>query len=104
MILSEITLDNFGTYAGSNSLNLRPEIDRPIILLGGTNGAGKTTILEGILLCLQGRRALGAAVSAKDYQSHVASRIHVPPSGESRPNEAAVVLRFEHAESGSTHE
>jgi DNA sulfur modification protein DndD len=104
VIISEIALENFGTYAGTSMLDVRSQPTRPIVLLGGTNGAGKTTILEAILLCLQGRRAVGTSVTAKEYQHHIASRIHVPPAGVERPTEAAVGLRFDHAERGVIHE
>jgi len=104
MIFLEISLENFGTYAGCNQLDVRPDASRPIVLIGGTNGAGKTTILESILLCLHGKRALGPSVARKEYEAHVASRIHVPPAGEERSSEAAVAVRFHHSESGVVHE
>lgn len=104
MILTEITLENFGTYGGTNTLDVRPEASRPVVLVGGTNGAGKTTLLEALLLCLHGRRALGPSVRAKDYEAHISSRLHVPAAGEDAPAECAVSVRFDHTESGSVHE
>ncbi|MGL5874553.1 MAG: DNA sulfur modification protein DndD [Xenococcaceae cyanobacterium] len=60
MIFTELILENFGAYSGRQVLNLRPEKnDRacPIILFGGMNGGGKTTIVDAIRLALYGQRA-----------------------------------------------
>jgi DNA sulfur modification protein DndD len=59
MIFLELILQNFGPYCGRQVLNLRPD-DRdspPIILLGGMNGGGKTTLMDAIRLALYGHRA-----------------------------------------------
>ena len=52
-------MSNFGLYAGEdNFLDFTStESSRPIVLIGGANGRGKTTILEAILLCLYGSRS-----------------------------------------------
>jgi DNA sulfur modification protein DndD len=61
MIFLELVLQNFGPYAGKQIINLNPQIDedntRPIILLGGMNGGGKTTLIDAIRLALYGQRA-----------------------------------------------
>lgn len=57
MILTKITLHNFGIYAGRHEIDLTPKPDRPIILIGALNGAGKTTLLEAIQFALFGRFA-----------------------------------------------
>ncbi len=68
MIFTELVIENFGAYAGKHTINLRPEgsplgcpesngIIRPIILLGGMNGGGKTTLMDAIRLALYGQRA-----------------------------------------------
>ena len=55
MIFEEITLKNFATYKGENTLKLLPESEnRPIILIGGENGCGKTTLLDAFQLVLFG--------------------------------------------------
>ncbi|MEH1933952.1 MAG: DNA sulfur modification protein DndD [Nostoc sp.] len=61
MIFLELVLQNFGPYSGKQVINLNPKIDeensRPIILLGGMNGGGKTTLMDAIRLALYGPRA-----------------------------------------------
>ena len=57
MILTELELQNFGVYRGSHVIDLEPaDRDSPIVLFGGLNGAGKTTVLEAVLLALYGKR------------------------------------------------
>lgn len=60
MIFTELVLNNFGAYAGRHVINLRPENNgtmQPIILFGGMNGGGKTTLMDAIRLALYGQRA-----------------------------------------------
>ena len=61
MIFLELVLQNFGPYAGKQVINLDTRIDgnniRPIILLRGMNGGGKTTLMDAIRLALYGARA-----------------------------------------------
>ncbi|AVH70539.1 DNA sulfur modification protein DndD [Nostoc sp. 'Lobaria pulmonaria (5183) cyanobiont'] len=61
MIFLELVLQNFGPYSGKQVINLNPKVDeensRPIILLGGMNGGGKTTLMDAIRLALYGPRA-----------------------------------------------
>ena len=44
--------------------------------LEGDTGVGKTTILDGLRLCLYGRLALGPRVREQDYKSYLRDRIH----------------------------
>lgn len=52
MIIKKLTMHNFGVYAGDNILEFKGK--KPVVLIGGMNGRGKTTILEAILLGLYG--------------------------------------------------
>lgn len=107
MLLRSITLQDFGLYAGQQSISLLPRTrykkERPIILIGGNNGAGKTSLLDAVRLTLYGKLALGNRVSQSDYNAYLKSRIHVPPASKPQPSSASITLDFDYAESGITH-
>ena len=44
MILKQLVMHNFGVYASTNQFKFHGE--RPVVLIGGMNGRGKTTFLE----------------------------------------------------------
>ena len=104
MILHRLTLKDFGLFSGEQTFCLTPRIKyrkrRPIILIGGKNGTGKTTILEAVRLCLYGPRSLGNRVSRKEYHKYLASTIHHSQATLLQPKEASVALEFEYAHSG----
>lgn len=52
MKIKKLIMHNFGVYASTNILELKGS--KPVVLIGGMNGRGKTTILEAILLGLYG--------------------------------------------------
>jgi DNA sulfur modification protein DndD len=99
MIFTSLTLHNIGVYRGAHSINLLPEPNRPVILIGALNGAGKTTFLEAIQLSLYGRSArylLRGARSYEDYLRSLINRYVNPREG------AAVTLEFTHRSGGTT--
>lgn len=53
MLIQKIKISNFKTYL-SLDLDLTVDDDRPIILIGGSNGGGKTTLFEAINGALYG--------------------------------------------------
>lgn len=91
----ELTLKHFGPYTGNQTINLRPETDgnpRPVILLGGMNGGGKTTLLDAIRLALYGSRAQCSTrgnLSYSDFLNQCINR-NTPPLEDTR-----VELTFE---------
>lgn len=52
MIITKLILHNFGVYAGENIFEFNNK--KPVVLIGGMNGRGKTTFLEAVLLALYG--------------------------------------------------
>ena len=104
MIFHQLTLKDFGLFGGKQTFSLTPRIKynkrRPVILIGGKNGAGKTTILEAVRLCLYGARSLGNRVSRRAYHEYLASTIHHSQATLLQPKEASVALAFEHVHSG----
>lgn len=63
MLLKKLILENYKTYYGTQEVDLYipkevREENKNIILLGGLNGAGKTTILKAILYVLFGKRGM----------------------------------------------
>ncbi|WP_099353722.1 DNA sulfur modification protein DndD [Fredinandcohnia onubensis] len=64
MLFKKLIFDNYKTYYGHQEIDfyipsdIRNEKEKNIILLGGLNGAGKTTILKAILYVLFGKRGI----------------------------------------------
>jgi DNA sulfur modification protein DndD len=89
VIFLELVLQNFGPYLGKQVINLRPEIDdttRPIILLGGMNGGGKTTLMDAIRLALYGSRAQCSTrgnLAYSDFLTQCVNR-NTPPTEKAR--------------------
>ena len=100
MILHKLTLNNVGLFRGRQTISLTPNSGRPIILIGGMNGVGKTTLLDAVRLCLYGRRVLGDRVSLNEYHGYLSKIIHRNPISDSFLNQASVSLEFEYARDG----
>ncbi|MBV1949365.1 DNA sulfur modification protein DndD [Streptomyces sp. BV129] len=76
MLLRKITLEEFGAYRGKQSLDLTPKKNKPIILIGGLNGCGKTTLLDAIQLVLYGNRARCSGRGTKAYETYLRESIN----------------------------
>jgi DNA sulfur modification protein DndD len=74
MIIEKLRLRNLGVYAGEMTIDLTPASpEKPVILVGGLNGRGKTTLRNAILLCLHGRNAQCTNRGNKGYNQYLAS-------------------------------
>lgn len=98
MILDEITLDNFGLYAGIQNVELTPPSpDKPVILFGGLNGGGKTTFVDALQLCLFGPHAKTSNRGTGSYREYLSSCIHRHATSP----EAGISVRFRHMVGGA---
>lgn len=103
MILTRLVLTNFGAFHGVQTFDLAPRSNRPIILVGGKNGAGKTTILEAIRLCFYGQSG-GGARSKEDYLTYLDGRIHIDPTALIQTTFASVAVHFQYGDVDGLHE
>jgi DNA sulfur modification protein DndD len=102
MILETLILHNFGLYAGRQIIDLSPVGEnKPIILFGGLNGAGKTTILDALQLALYGKLAKTSARQGKAYEDYLLESIH---TNSDDSEGASVELTFSHRSAGKTHQ
>ncbi len=99
MLLERLSVENYGVYEGRSDFDLTTTKERPIVLIGGLNGAGKTTIFECIMVALYGKTYLGRRATKKDYAEFVARRIH--SHGGRRASSASVELAFRFYHGGS---
>ena len=75
MIISRLTMHNFGVYAGTNIFEFTQK--KPIVLIGGMNGRGKTTFLEAILLSLYGANSIAHKESRyNSYNQYLRSYVN----------------------------
>lgn len=96
MIFTELAIENFGAYAGKQTINLRPENHEsvhPIILLGGMNGGGKTTLMDAIRLALYGQRARCSTRGNLGYSDFLSQSVN---SQATSADAARIELSFEH--------
>lgn len=97
MIFDEITLYNFGPYAGRQTISLAPaSSSKPIILLGGLNGGGKTTFLDALQLCLFGPHAKISNRGSLAYGEYLRRSIH----RSAEVPEASIKVSFSHTTEG----
>ena len=100
MIFLELVLQNFGPYLGRQVINLRPETDnnpRPIILFGGMNGGGKTTLMDAIRLSLYGSRAQCSTRGNLSYSDFLTQSVNrnTPPTEKARIELAFEVIQYD---------
>ena len=75
MLFTELVLHNVGPYRGRQSISLATQPGKPIILIGGMNGCGKTTLLDAIQLGLYGNRAITSNRGSQAYEDYLASLV-----------------------------
>ncbi|KMJ46475.1 DNA repair protein [Xenorhabdus khoisanae] len=110
MLIKQLVLRNFRVFSGTHTIDLAPrkrqhEIhDRPIVLFGGLNGAGKTSILSAIRLSLYGRLAFNHTIQQQEYIEQLSALIHNGNNQSERPEEASIELTFTYNKEGKESE
>lgn len=101
MIVDSLSLLDFRVFSGLHTFDLIPKLKRgkpaPIVLFGGLNGGGKTTILSALKLALYGKGVLGVAATAADYHQYLRECVHQAPQSIVQPSRAALELTFRYA-------
>lgn len=94
----ELVLQNFGPYSGTQVIKLDTQVDednsRPILLLGGMNGGGKTTLMDALRLALYGHRADCSTRGNLTYSDFLVQSIN----SRTKADETRVELVFENIE------
>jgi DNA sulfur modification protein DndD len=104
MLIKRIILENYGLYSGMVDFDLSPRVKynktRPIILFGGNNGTGKTTLLDAIRLIFYGKSILGNRVSRPEYDLFLRGKIHKGYNSLHSHKFARVGAEFQHVHMG----
>jgi DNA sulfur modification protein DndD len=93
MRLHSLTLDNVGVYRGPQTVRFSTLKSKPITLIGGKNGTGKTSLLDSIPLVLYGNRAR-RILNGVAYPEYLHGLVH---HGELA---ASIRLEFDRTENG----
>ncbi|OEE98619.1 DNA sulfur modification protein DndD [Vibrio crassostreae] len=112
MLITKLTLNNFRVFRGVHEIDLRPAparlsksgpiegTERPIILFGGLNGAGKTSILTAVRLALFGRQSFSQLLSNGDYVDALSELIHKGVGHGGVQDNASIELEFKYSQNG----
>ncbi|MDI1495637.1 MAG: DNA sulfur modification protein DndD [Cenarchaeum symbiont of Oopsacas minuta] len=96
MLFEKLTIKNYGVYAEKTDFNFSTTPKKPIILIGGLNGAGKTTIFESIMIALYGKIYLGRKTTKKEYSAFIVNRIHRHDGKRAKHASIELSFRFHH--------
>lgn len=93
MKINKITLHNFGSYEGINSFITKENQGKNIVLIGGKNGAGKTTFFTAIRICLYGYMSLGYQ-NINSYYNRAIIKLINNTAKMKKPAHASVTLEI----------
>lgn len=83
MKIKKITLCNVGPYSGENIFDINCDSkEKNIILIGGKNGAGKTTFFSSLRACLYGYKAYGYENNNQRYFDEIYKLINDNEKGK----------------------
>ncbi len=96
MQLTRLILHNYSVFEGTCEFSLGVRVpNKNVVIIGGKNGAGKTSILEAIRLCLYGAQGVNKKLG-REYKNFLQSRISRIALTHSSRTKAYVELQFVH--------
>ena len=98
MKIDYIKLNNIGPYIGEHIFDLNTNSSRNIILIGGKNGAGKTTFLKAIKYGLFGSFSLGLKTDTVGYFNEIKTILN-----NRSKNNFMIEIGFEYVENFETN-
>jgi DNA sulfur modification protein DndD len=101
MIFNQLLLQNFGQYKGLHRIDLSTSKTKPVLLIGGLNGGGKTTILDAMQLCLYGKRSNCYRRSDQRWDEYLQNWIN---RNAANGGETRIKLTFRHPHNGADTE
>lgn len=102
MIIKKLVLRNFRVFQGIHEIELYPNNNKPIILFGGLNGSGKTSILTAIQLALYGKMAFDSVLTRQNYIDQLSSLIYKNSETNESEKFASIELTFTYNQAGYT--
>ena len=102
MIFKSLTLENFRVFEGIHHIDLSVIDGESIILFGGLNGAGKTSILTAIRLALFGKSSLDGVKTKKAYEDELRGFVH--KSNDKQCEHSSIKLLLSYSELGTDYE
>jgi DNA sulfur modification protein DndD len=98
VFFEEVTINNVGLFRDQQTIALGPATpQKPVVLIGGLNGTGKTTLLDSIQLALYGKRAPLSNRGNLAYEEYLRRSISRGSNGN---REASVAVQFRHWQEG----
>lgn len=97
MKINYIKLNNIGPYIGEHTFNLNTNSSKNIVLIGGKNGAGKTTFLKALKYGLFGSFSLGLKTDTESYFNEINTILNNQTN-----NDFYIEISFEYVENFET--
>jgi DNA sulfur modification protein DndD len=99
MQITKLALCNIGAYFGNyNTFDFRTDESKNVVLLGGKNGSGKTTILESLRIVLFGSMAYGFVNDNEPYFRKISSFLNRKAIKEESNPDFRIILHYDSTE------
>lgn len=94
MQINKLILRNIGAFGDVNKFDFKTSANQNVVLLGGKNGAGKTTILESLRIVLFGSMAYGFVTENEPYFRKIRSLLNRKALHEGYTNNYQITLDY----------